>query len=113
MKLQLIQKLNSCGPTTLVYFKIAPMNRNKPDKKKYSLKVEIKTQPGQINSKKVFIYVPIFKTRSAKALLNLLVILKNILKVNNLNNGQKNYATTKNILTEFLSRNSNKMTTRL
>ena len=53
-----------------------PSIGKKPDKKVKYLKVEIKTHPVETNSKTVLINVPIFKTRSAKALLKFLFLLK-------------------------------------
>ena len=65
---------------------------NKPDKKQDSLKVNIKTQSGEICIKIVSIDVLVFNTDLAKALLKLLVWLNKILKDLNLNIGQQLHA---------------------
>ena len=62
MKLHIIQELNNCGLPPQIYFNPNPIIRNKLNKKHYSPKVNIKTQPGEANSKMVSLYVPIFNT---------------------------------------------------
>ena len=62
MKLHIIQDLKNCGPLPLIYSKRKPTISKKNDKNKESLKVDIKTQPQDINSEMLSIYVLIFKT---------------------------------------------------
>ena len=47
--------------------------------KEESFKVYIKTQPGNINSDTVFIYLPVIKTGYVEAPLHFLVLLEKIL----------------------------------
>ena len=51
MKIQMLQDLNNRGIPPLISFKTTPEIINKPDKNQESLKVEIKTQTGETNSK--------------------------------------------------------------
>ena len=60
--------------------------------------MEINTQPVDIRRKMVLLYVPIFKIRSSKELLKLLMILKNILNGQNLKNLPQCDDMTKNLL---------------
>ena len=53
MKLQLLQDTKNRGMLNLISFNTYPTIRNKPNKKKDSLKVEIKTQPGETNTEMV------------------------------------------------------------
>ena len=71
---------------------------NKPDEKQDLLKVEMNTHPRNINSNMVFVYIPIVKTGSSKALLKLLVLLKKILKDQNLTTVPQMYSMMKNLL---------------
>ena len=77
MKLKLLQELNNHGPPPLISFKNYPPIRKNPGKKQDSLKVKINTQPGEADSKNIFLYVPISKNDYTKALLKFLVILNN------------------------------------
>ena len=98
MKLKMLQDLKKCGLPPQISFKPDPTTWKKPDKNKYSLKVEINTQSGYMNRKMVSIYTPIFNTGSVEALLKFLVILKKIMKDQNLTNGPHCYTTTNNII---------------
>ena len=80
MKLQLLQDPNNHGPPPPIYFNPDIAIRNKPNKKKDSLKVKIKTQPVEAKKKMVLLYTSTFKTVSAKASLKLPVNMENILK---------------------------------
>ena len=85
MKLQILQYIKDHGTSTPISFNYYPLIDNYPYNKQYSLKVNIKTQPGETNRKTVFICVPIFNIGPDEAMFKLLVILKKILKVHNLN----------------------------
>ena len=66
--------------------------------KKYdSLKVEMKTQLGNINSETVLIYVPILEKINDKALLKFLIFPNNIFKDNKLKTVPHHYSTTNNL----------------
>ena len=62
MKLHILQDLHNWGVPPPITLNINPMMSKKPEKKHYSPKVNIKTQPGEANSKMVSLYVPIFNT---------------------------------------------------
>ena len=83
----------------IIYSKTEPLMGNNPNKFQDSLKVKIVTQPGETNRKMVPLYLLILKTSSDEALSKVLVILKKILKVNNLNTGSQWCDTTNNLLT--------------
>ena len=51
-----------------------------------------------MNSETVSLHVPIFNTGSTKAPMKLLMLLNNIFKGDNINNGPHHYSTIKNIL---------------
>ena len=63
-----------------------------------SLKVDMKTFPGEKNRKIVFLYISIFNNSFSKAPLKFLFILKKIIKVNNLTKVSQCYAMTKNLM---------------
>ena len=66
--------------------------------KKYdSLKVEMKTQLGNINSETVLIYVPILEKINDKALLKFLIFPNNIFKDNKLKTVPHHYSMTNNL----------------
>ena len=94
----MLQDLKNLGMMPPVSFNPDPIIGKKPDKNQYSLNVDVKTHPGEINIKIVLLYIHISKTSSAKALLKFLFILKKILKGQNLKRGPKFYVTTKNTL---------------
>ena len=98
MKLQMFQNLKKCGPPPPIYFNYDPIIGNQSDKNQNYLKVEIKTQPGEVNIKNVSLYILIFKTSLAESLLKFLVLLKKILKDWNLTTGPQYYVLTKNLL---------------
>ena len=70
----------------------------RPEKKQYALKLDIKTQSCDINNETVLIYIPISKTGSEELLLKFLLILKNIMKGQNLAMGPQMYDMTKKLL---------------
>ena len=59
----------------------------KPEYKSNSMKVEVKTQPGEAKSKYISIYIPVFNTWSPEGLLNLLTLVDKIIKVYSLTTG--------------------------
>ena len=84
----------------LIYFNTNPKIGNKTDKKQDSLKSKTKNYPGEINSKMVSLYIPIFKTGLTKVLIKLLIHLKKITKGQKLNTDAQCYAMTRNLLAE-------------
>ena len=84
IKLQLPQYLKNIRTPPPISFSIDTMVGKKPDEKQDSLKVKIKTQPGETNSKAVLLYVPIINIWSTKAMLKLLILPNNILRGKNL-----------------------------
>ena len=83
MKLQLLYYLNNNGPPPPISFKTNPTIIKTPDKKQDSLKLDINTNPGEINSEVVLIYMTIFKTRLSKSLIKLLVLPEKIINSQN------------------------------
>ena len=98
MNLQMLQDIINHGSPPLIYFKLNTTIGKKLDKNKYSFKVNIKTQLGDVHIKMVFIHITIINTRSSEFLLKFLRFLNKILKDHNLNTGPKLYAMIKNLL---------------
>ena len=94
----MLQDLKNRGHMLPISFNTKPTIGKKPDKKRDSLRVDIKTHPWEISSKKVSIYIPISRTGSEKSLLKFIFLLKKILKGQNLITGPQYYTTTKNII---------------
>ena len=69
-----------------------------PTEKLDSLKVDIKTQPGERYSKTVVIYVPMFRTGSPEALLKFVTLLHNIIRDQDLSTGPQKSGMTRNIV---------------
>ena len=76
MKLQVLQDLNNRWLLTPISFKLDPEIGKKHDKKQDSLKVDIKTRPGEIKIEMLSFYIPIYKAFLVKALSKFLVLLK-------------------------------------
>ena len=87
MKLQILQDLNKHGPPPSISFKPYPTIGKKSDKKQALIKVDIKSQLGDINIETVSFYTLIFKTGSTEALLRFLILLKKIPNSQNLTTG--------------------------
>ena len=100
MKIQLLQDLKKGGLPPLISFNPHPMIGKKLGENNYSLKAEIKTQLWEDNIKTILIYVLIFITVSNKSLLKFLILLKNILKGQNLNTVPHCFNIMKNILSK-------------
>ena len=60
----------------------------------YSFKVNIKTQPGERDSKMVAIYVPLFRTGSPEALLKFVTIIHKIIRGQDLYTGPQKFGMT-------------------
>ena len=99
MELQLIHYFNNSGTPNPISSNTDPIIFNKPEEKKDSLKMDIKTQPGEVNIKDISLYIPFFKTSSLEALIKLLLLLKKIIKSQNLTTIPQIYAMPNNILT--------------
>ena len=97
MKIPILQDINNLGLLPLISYYPNTLIGKKPIDKVDSPKIEIKTQAGEIYSKKVSLYLPIFKNRLSKALLRLLFLLKIIINVQNLKIGSQRYDMRKNI----------------
>ena len=81
MKLQLTKEyLKTRGPPPLISYKASPTFDKTPTYKSNYLRVGIKTQPGNRDSKTVAIYVPLLQTGSPEALLNFVGILNKIIR---------------------------------
>ena len=88
---------NYC-PVPLFYYLPHDTLENNPGNKYDSLKVEIKTQPGDAKIKFILLYVTAFKTGSPKGLLKILNFLEKIIRSQSLTTGSWIYETTTNIL---------------
>ena len=66
--------------------------------KSASLKVDIKTQPGERDSETVAFYVPIFRTGRPEALLKFVTFLHNIIRVQDLSTGPQKFGMTRNLV---------------
>ena len=60
--------------TLIYYHPDTTVNKNHEENSEY-LKVDIKTQPGEANSKYVSLYVPVFKTGASEILLKFLALM--------------------------------------
>ena len=69
-----------------------------PEDKHDSLKVEIKNQPGEPDSKTVSIYVSLFRAGSPEALLKFIVVLHKVIKRQELSTGPQKYGMACNLL---------------
>ena len=69
-----------------------------PTEKLDSLKVDIKTQPGERYKKTVVIYVPMFRTGIPEALLKFVTLLHNIIRGKYLSMGPQKIGITRNLV---------------
>ena len=76
MKLKLLQYIKKIGPPCFISPNPYLFVVNKPRDKVNSLKVDINTHPEETDNNNVSLYVPIFKTGSAKSMLEFLMLLK-------------------------------------
>ena len=74
MKPQIPNGLNTCRPLSLFSYKPDSKIGKTPIYMKYSLKVDIKTKPGDKERKMVTIYVTLFRTGSPEALLKFITV---------------------------------------
>ena len=85
MKLQLPkQYCNNQGLPPPISYKATPTLGKTPTDKWNSLKIGIKTQPGERDSETVAIYVLLFRTGSPEALLKFVTLLNNIIRCQDL-----------------------------
>ena len=99
MKLHILKEnRNNHGPTPTISYKFDLTIGNTPEDKSDSIKVGIKTQPGDRERKMVVIYVPMFRTGSPEALLSFVTILHNIIQVQDLSTGPHRVGMTKNLV---------------
>ena len=86
-------------PTPPISYRSNPTLGKTPTDKLDSLKVDIKTQPGDRDSKTVVIYMPLFWTGSPEALLNFVILLKNIIRGQDLSTGPQKFGMTRKLVT--------------
>ena len=79
----------SQGPPLLISYKPDPTIRNTTTDKSDSLKVDIKTQPGESNNETVEIYVTLFWKESPESLLKFVIIIHKIIRGQDLSTGPK------------------------
>ena len=90
--------LKNCGLPPQIFYKPDPTIGKTPEEKLDSLKVNIKTQPGERDSKTFAINVPLFWTGSTKALLKFITLLKNIIWGQDLSTGTHKFWMTRNLI---------------
>ena len=86
------------GTPTQISLKLDPTIYKTTDDKQEFLKVYIMNNMGDINSNIVSLYIPIFNTGLAEALLKFLVLLYKILQGQIMTTIPQIYATTNNLL---------------
>ena len=97
MKLQITNYFRNHGlPPPISYKPDHIIVRNSENKANY-LKLNIKTQPRDKDSKTVAIYVPLFRTGIPESLLKLVKILNNIIKGQDLSMGPQKYSINRDI----------------
>ena len=89
---------NSRLPPQIFYKPNPTIGKTLTDKSD-SLMVDIKTQPGDRDSKTVVIYMPLFWTGSPEALLNFVILLKNIIRGQDLSTGPQKFGMTRKLVT--------------
>ena len=99
MKLQLSKEYwENWGPPPPISYKSDPtLGKTRTDKSD-SLKVNIKTQPGERDRKTVDIYVLLFRTGSQESLLKFVTILKNNIRGQDLSKGPHKFGMTRNLV---------------
>ena len=81
MKLKLPKKdWKNCGPPPPISYKADPTIGKTSTDKLDSIKVDIKIQPGERDSKTVAIYVPLLLTGIPEALLKFVTLLHKIIR---------------------------------
>ena len=86
------------GLPLLISYKPNITTRKTPTEKSDSLKVDIKTQPGERDCETVSIYMPLLRTGSIEALLKFLTILLKIITGQDLSTGPQKYSMTWNLV---------------
>ena len=99
MKLHIPKEdLKNCGILTPIPYKHnTNISKTTTDKLNF-LKVDIKTQPGDRDSKTITIYVPLFCTGSPQALLKLATLLNKITQGQDLSTGPQKFKITRNLV---------------
>ena len=97
MKLQIPKKylINRVPPPPNFYKPDLTIDKT-PAEKLDSLKVDIKTQPGEKDSDTVVIYVPMFRIGSLEDLLKFVTIPTKIIQGQDLSTGPQRFGTTRN-----------------
>ena len=98
MKLQVTHYLNTPGPPPPIAYKPDPMIGKTPTDKSDSLMVDVKTQLEDRDSKIMEMYVLLFRLEIPEALLKFLMMLKNIIKGQDLSTGSQKYRISHNIM---------------
>ena len=99
MKLQLPQKYwKNRGPPPLILYKSDPTIVKTLIDKSNSLKVDIKTQPGERDIETVAIYVQFFWAGSPESLLKFLLLLHKIIWGHDLSKGPQRFWITRNLV---------------
>ena len=83
--------MEESGPATSDHLQARRNHWEDADGKSDSLKVDIKTQPGERDSENVAIYMPLFWTLSPESLLKFVTILDKIIRVQYLSTGPQKF----------------------
>ena len=85
------EDLKNQGPPPPISYNPNATTGKTPTEKLDSLKVDIKTQPGERHSETVAIYVLLFRTGSPEALLKFVTLLHNIIRGHDLSTGTQKF----------------------
>ena len=89
---------NNIGPSLLISYKANPTIDKTPTDKSDSLKVDIKTQPGERESGMVEIYVPLFWTGIPEVFLKFMTLLHKIIRCQELSTVPQKFVMTRNLV---------------
>ena len=98
MKPQAHKNFRTHGPHPPISYKPNHMIWKMPTGEAYSIKVDIKTQPGEKDSETLAIYMPLFRTISHEYPHKLITILNRIIKGHDLSTGPQKYRMTRNLV---------------
>ena len=90
--------MNNRGMSPSISYKPDLTIGKTPADKSDSLKVDIKTQPGERDIKMVAIFIPLFRTGGPEALLNFATLLNKIVWGQDLSTGPQKFVMTRNLV---------------
>ena len=90
--------LRNCGQPPLIFYKTDLTISKTLEEKSDSIKVDIKTQPGEKYINTAAIYVPLFRTGSLKSLLKFVAITTSIIWGQDLYTGPQKFRKTRRLV---------------